>query len=84
MTAVWGDDADIADAGVLAALIGDDHAEIRARAASDEVKAQLREATESAQTKGVFGVPTFVIDGDELFWGQDRLDLVENALLRRR
>ena len=47
------------------------------------MKAQLREATESAQQAGVFGVPTFVIDGAELFWGQDRLDLVEDALLRR-
>ena len=84
MTAVWGDDADIADPAVLAALIGDDHAAIRARAASDEVKAQLREATEAAQAAGVFGVPTFVVDGDELFWGQDRLDRVEDALLRRR
>ena len=84
MTAVWGDDADIADPAVLAALIGDDHAAIRARGSSDEGKAQLREATEAAQVAGVFGVPTFVVDGDELFWGQDRLDRVEDALLRRR
>ena len=81
MAAIWADDADVADNAVLAALIGDDHAEIRARAASDGVKAALREATEAAQKAGVFGVPTLVVDGRELYWGQDRLELVEEALL---
>jgi 2-hydroxychromene-2-carboxylate isomerase len=28
----------------------------------------------------VFGVPTFVVDGEDLFWGQDRLELVARAL----
>ena len=44
------------------------------------MKAELRSATEHAAAQGVFGVPTFVVDGKELFWGQDRLDLVEEAL----
>jgi 2-hydroxychromene-2-carboxylate isomerase len=29
---------------------------------------------------GVFGAPTWVVDGKELFWGQDRIPLVERAL----
>lgn len=80
MAAIWADDADIADESVLRALIGDDHAEVRARAASDDIKAQLRSGTEAAQNAGVFGVPTFVVDGRALYWGQDRLQLVEEAL----
>jgi len=80
MAAIWADDADIADESVLSALIGDDHAEIRAAAASDAVKAQLRTGTEAAQHAGVFGAPTFVVDGRALYWGQDRLQLVEEAL----
>lgn len=82
MRAVWADDADVTSDAALAALIGDDHAEIRARAASDEIKAQLRTATDSALAAGVFGVPTFVVDGRQLIWGQDRLELVEEALTK--
>ena len=80
MTAIWVDDVDIADESVLDALIGDDPAEVRARAASDDIKAQLRAGTEAAQHAGVFGVPTFVVNGGALYWGQDRLQLVEEAL----
>ena len=41
-----------------------------------KVKQQLREAVDAALALGVFGCPTFVVDG-ELFWGADRLDQVE-------
>jgi len=79
--AYWADDRDITDDAVLASCIGDESAarEALARATSDEVKAELRRETELAAERGVFGVPTFVV-GDELFWGQDRLGLVEDAL----
>jgi len=43
------------------------------RAQTDDVKAALRAATEEAQRLGVFGAPTFAA-GDELFWGNDRLE----------
>ena len=46
---------------------------------SDEVKSRLRENTEAAVKRGVFGAPTFFVDG-EMFFGQDRLDFVEEAL----
>ena len=45
-----------------------------------EVKAELREATEVARARGVFGVPTFECDG-RLFWGQDALPMLRAALL---
>ena len=51
-----------------------------ARLASPEVKDQLRANTEQAAAQGVFGVPTFVVDG-EVFWGADAVDFV-NAFLR--
>ncbi len=50
-----------------------------ALAADDEVKAALRQATEAAVARGVFGAPTCFV-GDEMFFGQDRLDFVEEAL----
>lgn len=43
--------------------------------ASEEVKQQLREATEQALEQGVFGVPTIAVDG-KLFWGLDSLPML--------
>ena len=43
------------------------------RAQSNEVKQALRENTDRAAALGIFGAPSFVA-GDELFWGQDRID----------
>ena len=50
-----------------------------ARISEPEVKDQLRRNTEEAVTHGVFGVPTFVIDG-ELFWGFDATDMLLDYL----
>ena len=44
-----------------------------------EVKDQLRQNTDRAVERGVFGAPTFFVDG-EMFWGNDRFDFVEEAL----
>lgn len=46
---------------------------VRAALAEPQVKLALREATEAAHERGVFGVPTLAVAG-ELFWGDDRLD----------
>lgn len=43
------------------------------QAQSDGNKLKLRQQTEAAQAKGIFGAPTFFV-GDEMFWGDDRLD----------
>jgi 2-hydroxychromene-2-carboxylate isomerase len=52
------------------ALPADD---IVARAHSESIKSSLRQQTEEAQAKGVFGAPTFFV-GREMFWGNDRLE----------
>ena len=50
---------------------------------SDTVKRQLRDATEAAIAAGVFGVPTFAVDG-KLFWGQDALPMLRDYLVGGR
>ncbi len=79
--AYWADDRDIADEAVLAEAIGPDAAEVFARAQTPEVKKSLVDATQRAIDAGVFGAPTWVIDGKDLYWGQDRIVLVERALM---
>jgi 2-hydroxychromene-2-carboxylate isomerase len=63
------------EAHVLTAVasVGLDRAEARDAVRDPQVKAALREATESAHALGVFGVPTVEVAG-ELFWGDDRLE----------
>ncbi len=85
--ALWVDDRDISDEAVLGEILGSlemDAAAMLARAREPEVKQQLIDATAAAIDAGVFGAPTCVVDpeGDApmLFWGQDRLALVERAL----
>jgi 2-hydroxychromene-2-carboxylate isomerase len=57
---------------------------IVARALSSENKLALREQTEEAQRRGLFGAPTFFV-GDEMFWGNDRLeDALEFAVASAR
>ncbi|MDQ3386866.1 MAG: 2-hydroxychromene-2-carboxylate isomerase [Actinomycetota bacterium] len=59
--------------------IGLDPDEVLEAARGSEAKAALKEATDSAVERGVFGAPTFFV-GDEMFWGNDRLHFVEAAL----
>ncbi|HTN49930.1 MAG TPA: 2-hydroxychromene-2-carboxylate isomerase [Burkholderiaceae bacterium] len=76
--AAWERGLDLTDDAVLAHVAADcglDSAELLARAADPEIKRRLAEATEAAIAAGVFGVPTFCVDG-ELFWGADRIDAV--------
>jgi 2-hydroxychromene-2-carboxylate isomerase len=47
--------------------------------AADDVDAELEASTGTADRRGVFGVPTFFV-GEEMFWGQDRIDFVEEAV----
>jgi len=54
--------------------------EFRTLIERDDVKERLKAATERAVARGVFGAPTFFV-GAEMFFGQDRLDFVEEALL---
>ena len=53
--------------------LGKEPEEILAQAQTDDDKAALRQQTENANNLGIFGSPSFVV-GDELFWGDDRLE----------
>jgi 2-hydroxychromene-2-carboxylate isomerase len=55
---------------------------LRAAAERDSIKARLREATDGAGDLGVTGVPTVVV-GDEVFWGDERLEEAAQAAARR-
>lgn len=59
--------------------IGVDPEEILEGASAPENKQSLKEATEGALERGIFGAPAFFVDG-EMFWGNDRLHFVEAAL----
>jgi len=61
--------------GVLAAAeaAGLDRDEVAERIGDDDVKLEVKAATEAAIATGVFGVPTVQV-GDRLFWGDDRLE----------
>lgn len=78
--AYWAEDRDIADDAVLRDLVGPGADEVMARTQDPAVKKALIDATQHAVDAGVFGAPTWVVDGKELFWGQDRIPLVERAL----
>ena len=81
MTACWAEQRDIASAGTLAELLDESDlpTERLAAAQAPEVQARYEAQTQAAIDAGVFGAPTYVIEG-ELFWGQDRLDFVRRAL----
>ena len=66
----------------VARRIGADPEEVLEGAAAPENKQALKDTTEEAVEKGVFGAPAFFVDG-EMFWGNDRLHFVEAALQKR-
>ena len=60
---------------------GLDAAELRAGGPSDtELDTLYEKFTQEALSAGVFGAPSYVLPSGEIFWGQDRLDLLERAL----
>ena len=72
----------LGDPAVVQAVLdqaGIDPAAFAARIADEAVKEQLKTYTEAAIARGIFGAPSFFV-GDELFFGQDRLGFVEEAL----
>ncbi|TDV44968.1 2-hydroxychromene-2-carboxylate isomerase [Pseudomonas graminis] len=80
--AMWVDALDLNDPEVLPAALmkaGFDPAEILGWVSNPSVKDQLKINTEEAVARGVFGAPSMFVD-DELYFGQDRLDFVREAL----
>ncbi len=83
--AVWQRDLDISDAQVLATLCGEiglAGSELLTLADSAGIRAAFVATTAMAIERGVFGAPTYILDG-ELFWGQDRLEFLDRALAAR-
>ena len=87
-TAAWQDQKNIADKAVLAEVLttaGFSPEEFFAATENPANKEKLKATTDEAVARGVFGAPTFFVqtpDGEEMHFGQDRLDFVEDALKR--
>ncbi|UDL95940.1 2-hydroxychromene-2-carboxylate isomerase [Lichenihabitans sp. PAMC28606] len=84
--ALWQEDRDLADHKVIAGLLvdcGHDAAVVLAQAGSGASGEQYRANGNEALAAGVFGSPTYMLDG-EPFWGQDRLDSLDEALTSGR
>jgi len=80
--AMWAEPRNLGDQQELAALLrqtGFDADAFQSLVGDPAVKEQLKKNTEEAVARGVFGAPTFFV-GEEMFWGQDRLDFVAEAL----
>ena len=80
--AIWVESLDMNDAGVVGQALhraGFEPQALLALSQEPDVKAALKAATEEAVARGVFGAPTFFV-GDQMFWGQDRIDFLKEAL----
>lgn len=80
--AAWVDRVNLGDAASLRDVIakaGLNAEKLLARAESDEIKERLKANTAEAVARGAFGAPTFFV-GEEMFFGNDRLDFVAEAL----
>jgi 2-hydroxychromene-2-carboxylate isomerase len=85
--AYWGDDLDISRDDVLAqvcARAGVDPAGFFEAIADPKIKDQLRANTEEVIARGGFGSPTIFVGGDDMYFGNDRMLLIRDAVLRRR
>lgn len=83
--AAWRDQRDLSDEPVVADCLreaGGDADSLLERARAPEIASRARGLVEEAEARGVFGVPTLVLD-DELFWGNDRLEMLAWRLARR-
>jgi len=82
LQAVWAKDKNIADESTLSSIAqscGFDGSDLLAQAKNENVQSAFKENTIEASKKGIFGSPSFIVEG-ELYWGQDRLDYLKAAL----
>jgi 2-hydroxychromene-2-carboxylate isomerase len=83
-TAIWVEARNLNEPDVIGQVLGDaglDPAELMNSIGEQTVKDQLIANTEEAVNRGVFGAPTFFV-GEQMFFGQDRLDFVAEAISR--
>lgn len=82
LKALWADERDTKDPAVREAVaneVGLDGPALLAKAETPEVRAEWEKNKADAIALGIFGTPTYVLDG-VLFWGQDRLEFLDRAL----
>ena len=80
--AIWVDQSNMNEVQVVTKVLqqaGFDPAGLLAQASEPAVKERLKQVTQDAVARGVFGAPTFFVDG-HMFWGQDRLESVKEML----
>lgn len=80
--AIWVDALNMNDPATVGAALrkaGFDPQKLMALANDQATKDALKASTTEAVSRGVFGAPTFFVD-DQMYWGQDRLDFVKEAL----
>ncbi len=85
MRAYWERDENLSDLGVIGALgtdVGINRDGLVAAAGCEDARARLAAVTDRAIARGVFGAPIFLVD-DEMFWGKDRMEFVEQWLTRK-
>jgi len=85
--AYWGDDQDISQDDVLAkicASVGIDPAKFAAGIGEQAVKDQLKANTDEAIARGAFGSPTIYLDKTDMYFGNDRMPLIRDKLMRKK
>ena len=85
--AYWGDDKDISQVPVLreiCATAGVDADRLLAGIEAQDIKDRLRATTQELIDRGGFGSPTMFVGGDDMYFGNDRMPLIRDAVLRRR
>ena len=83
--AYWGRDEDISKDDVLTKIcaeVGVDPAKFFAGIARDDIKDRLRANTDELIGRGGFGSPTIFVNGDDMYFGNDRAPLIRAALER--
>ena len=82
----WGDLVDIsqeAEVRTIAAAAGLDIDDFMTKISDQDYKDRLRESTDELMQRGGFGSPTMFLDGEDMFFGNDRIPLIEAKLLGR-
>ena len=86
LRALWAEERNTSDPKERAAVADENGLpgkELVAEETSTKVQALYRDYSDEAERLGVFGAPTYILEG-ERFWGQDRLDFLDRALERKR
>lgn len=85
--AYWGDDMDMSQVPVIEEICrraGVDAKAVLAATETQPIKDKLRNNTQELIDRGGFGSPTIFVGGDDMYFGNDRMPLIRDAVLRRR